>query len=67
MKKKQQTLKLTKEFESSTHRKDKVIDLIKRINEAEKLSSIAVEKQQETDRLQILPGNRTGVVFSLRR
>lgn len=67
MKKRQQSAKLTREFGSSTHRTEEVMELIKKMEKAEKLSSITTEKQQRTERLQILPGNQTGVVFSLHR
>jgi len=67
MKKRQQATKLAKEFESSNRRTGEVMELIRRMEKAEKLSSIAAEKQQGAGGLQILPGNQTGVVFSLHR
>lgn len=67
MKRRRHTTKLPKELESSTRHTGEVMELIKRMEKAEKLSSITAEKQQRTERLQILPGNQTGVVFSLHR
>jgi hypothetical protein len=50
--------------EQKPKRVEQVIELIKKIEKADNLASI--ENQKVTgERLQILPGNRTGVVTSL--
>lgn len=45
-------------------RVEQVIDLIKRIERADNLASIDIQKKVG-EKLQILPGNQTGVVSSL--
>lgn len=50
---------------TSTKRMVEVIELIRKIENAEKIAGIDSQKQQSSDRLQILPGNQTGIVSSL--
>lgn len=48
-------------------RTTEVLELIKKIEKAEKLSSMGGEKQQKSERLQVSPSSQTGIVFSLPR
>lgn len=66
MNKKQLTKKLSQKQTASFQRTEEVIALIRKIEKAEKLSTVGLEKQKHTERLQILPGNQTGIVSSLR-
>ncbi len=47
-------------------RTEEVIALIQKIEKLEKLSTTGIEKQKIEERLQILPGNQTGIVLSFR-
>ncbi len=66
MNKKHTPKKLHRKYSTSVERTEEVIALIQKIEKAERLSTIGAEKQKHTERLQILPGNQTGIVSSLR-
>jgi len=61
------TIMRNKKQSKVSMRTNEVLELIKKIDKAEKVSSMGGEKQQKNERLQISPSSQTGIVFSLPR